>query len=69
MAIKIKDYGDFGTGAQGDVTITQNTQVNSYAQVNGVSGDGKTIEITVRNCGVYGNNFKAGQTVMFHVVM
>lgn len=55
---------DFGNGALGNVTITSNQQINSYAAVTAINKN----KITINNIstGVY-DGFTPGQEVMLHI--
>ena len=43
--LDISKVGGFGTGSDGDITISANTQVNSYADINSVT-DSKTFSVS-----------------------
>jgi len=67
MTFDIKNVDGLGDGSLGDVAITNSSiQLNSYANVTAISGDGKTLSLGAQATGAYGG-FVVGQEIMFHV--
>ena len=67
MATNAMSLGGFGTGALGNIEITNaSAKLNSYAQVTWLSGNRRVVQIANVLAGDYGV-FTVGQEVMFHV--
>ena len=62
--IKIDLLGDFGTGKNGDVTISSNSQINSYGMISTIT-DAKTFTISSWSNGTY--TPAVGSEVMTHI--
>lgn len=63
--LNVNKVGGFGTGADGDVTISASSQINSYGAINAIT-DAKTFTVSSWNNGTY--TPAVGSEVMIHII-